>query len=82
MSTCMVQGTDHLQIRIFDIWNTLLFDSLRIMCVDRGHMVMDIDVKGQNTLMSAKQKQEVSGWAMKSATAISSLFPALPIFHE
>jgi len=40
---------------------------------------MDIDAKGQNTLMSAKQKQEVSGCAMKSATARSSLFPALPL---
>ena len=77
MSVCMVQGTDHLEIRISDIWNTLLFDSLRITCVNRRHMVMDIDAKGQNTLMSAEQKQQVSECTMKSATARSSLSPAL-----
>lgn len=34
---------------------------------------MDVDAKGQNTLMSAKQKQEASGCTMKSAAARSSL---------
>lgn len=50
------------------------------MCVTREHTVKDIDAKGQNTQMSAKQKQtKKKEWVYNEIcdNQIISLFPTL-----